>query len=75
LKSFTQSCDGAVDEQQWSVAKESAAGHRCHHRGWQQVLSHYCAACHGLDDQNTGVPVASRMSPPVPLLSGKDVEA
>lgn len=41
----------------------------------KEAFSHYCAACHGLDGQNTGVPFASRMSPPVPLLSGKDVQA
>ncbi|HEY3990130.1 MAG TPA: c-type cytochrome [Acidobacteriaceae bacterium] len=41
----------------------------------KEAFSHYCVACHGLDGQNTGVPFASRMSPPVPLLSGKDVQA
>src|SRR5271157_3671757 len=32
------------------------------------AFSHYCVACHGLDGQNTGVPFADRMSPPVPSL-------
>jgi len=41
----------------------------------KEAFSHYCAACHGLDGQNTGVPFADRMSPPVPLLAGKDVQA
>jgi mono/diheme cytochrome c family protein len=41
----------------------------------KEAFSHYCVACHGLDGQNTGVPFANRMSPPVPLLSGKDVQA
>jgi cytochrome c len=41
----------------------------------KEAFSHYCVACHGLDGQNTGVPFADRMSPPVPLLSGKDVQA
>jgi cytochrome c553 len=41
----------------------------------KEAFSHYCVACHGLDGQNTGVPFAERMSPPVPLLSGKDVQA
>ena len=41
----------------------------------KEAFSHYCVACHGLDGQNTGVPFASSMSPPVPLLSGKDVQA
>lgn len=39
------------------------------------AFSHYCAACHGLDAQNTGVPFANRMSPPVPPLSGKSTQA
>ena len=33
------------------------------------AFSHYCGACHGLDGQNTGVPFADRMSPPVPPLN------
>jgi cytochrome c553 len=38
------------------------------------AFSHYCAACHGLDGQNTGVPFADRMSPPVPLLNSSQVQ-
>jgi S-disulfanyl-L-cysteine oxidoreductase SoxD len=38
------------------------------------AFSHYCAACHGLDGQNTGVPFAERMSPPVPSLAGASVQ-
>ena len=38
------------------------------------AFGHFCAACHGLDGQNTGVPFASRMSPPVPLLTSKEVQ-
>lgn len=41
----------------------------------RQAFSHYCAACHGLDGQNTGVPFAERMSPAVPSLTSKDVQA
>jgi len=41
----------------------------------KEAFSHYCAPCHGLDGQNTGVPFADRMSPPVPSLSGKNVQA
>ncbi len=44
-------------------------------RAGQQAFSHYCLVCHGLDGQNTGVPFADRMSPPVPLLSSPDVQA
>lgn len=39
------------------------------------AFSHYCIVCHGLDGQNTGVPFADRMSPPVPKLTSKDVQA
>ena len=34
----------------------------------------YCFACHGLDGQNTGVPFADRMAPPVPPLNSKAVQ-
>lgn len=40
----------------------------------KESFSHYCAACHGLDGQNTGVPFADRMSPPVPSLESKQVQ-
>jgi mono/diheme cytochrome c family protein len=43
--------------------------------GGKEAFSHYCVACHGLDGQNTGVPFASRMSPAVPSLAGKDVQS
>jgi mono/diheme cytochrome c family protein len=43
-------------------------------RAGQEDFSHYCVACHGLDGQNTGVPFADRMSPPVPLLSSSAVQ-
>ncbi len=41
----------------------------------KEAFSHYCVACHGLDGQNTGVPFANRMSPPVPSLATADVQA
>jgi mono/diheme cytochrome c family protein len=41
----------------------------------KEAFSHYCVACHGLDGQNTGVPFADRMSPPVPSLAAKDVQS
>ena len=34
----------------------------------------YCIVCHGLDGQNTGVPFAAQMSPPVPSLTSKQVQ-
>ena len=44
------------------------------HRG-QEVFSSYCAACHGLDGQATGVPFAGAMSPPIPELNSPRVQA
>jgi mono/diheme cytochrome c family protein len=41
----------------------------------KEAFSHYCAACHGNDGQNTGVPFADRMSPPVPSLASLDVQS
>jgi len=41
----------------------------------QQNFSHYCFACHGLDGQNTGVPFADSVSPPVPSLASAEVQA
>ncbi len=38
------------------------------------LFSRHCIACHGLDGQNTGVPFADRMSPPVPLLSSHEIQ-
>jgi len=37
-------------------------------------FAHHCGICHGLDGQNTGVPFAAKMSPPVADLSSKDVQ-
>lgn len=39
------------------------------------LFSRHCIACHGLDGQNTGVPFADSMSPPVPLLSSHEIQA
>jgi mono/diheme cytochrome c family protein len=44
------------------------------HAGQQNFVS-YCMVCHGLDGQNTGVPFADRMSPPVPPLNSRLVQA
>ena len=40
----------------------------------KDAFSHYCVACHGLDGQNTGVPFADRMSPPVPSLAATEIQ-
>jgi len=39
------------------------------------AFSHYCVACHGLDGQNTGVPFADTMAPPVPSLASENVQS
>lgn len=44
------------------------------HRG-QNDFGSYCMVCHGLDGQNTGVPFADKMSPPVPPLNSSAVQA
>ncbi len=44
-------------------------------RTGREAFSHYCIACHGLDAQNTGVPFATKMSPPVPSLASGDVQS
>src|SRR5262249_5978730 len=41
----------------------------------RETFSHYCMACHGLDGQNTGVPFATAMSPPVPSLASPQVQS
>jgi cytochrome c553 len=40
----------------------------------KEAFSHYCVACHGLDGQNTGVPFADKMSPPLPSLASAEVQ-
>jgi mono/diheme cytochrome c family protein len=44
-------------------------------RAGRRAFSSYCIVCHGLDGQNTGVPFAEAMSPPVPRLSSPEVQA
>lgn len=41
----------------------------------KEAFGHYCVACHGLDGQNTGVPFADHMKPPVPSLKSAEVQA
>src|SRR5262245_52168379 len=38
------------------------------------LFSRHCISCHGLDGQNTGVPSAGTMSPPVPSLASREVQ-
>jgi mono/diheme cytochrome c family protein len=41
----------------------------------REAFSSYCIVCHGLDGQNTGVPFANKMSPPVPSLASPNVQS
>ena len=41
----------------------------------REAFTHYCVACHGMDGQNTGVPFADAMSPPVPPLSSSKIQS
>jgi mono/diheme cytochrome c family protein len=41
----------------------------------KQMFTSYCMVCHGLDGQNTGVPFANTISPPVPSLASPEVQA
>jgi mono/diheme cytochrome c family protein len=43
-------------------------------RAGQHAFGYYCVVCHGRDGQNTGVPFASSMSPPVPSLEAPEVQ-
>ena len=41
----------------------------------KDAFTSYCMVCHGLDGQNTGVPFARTLSPPVPSLASPEVQA
>jgi mono/diheme cytochrome c family protein len=40
----------------------------------KQAFGFYCVVCHGRDGQNTGVPFAKSISPPIPSLASDDVQ-
>jgi len=40
----------------------------------KQVFGYYCVVCHGRDGQNSGVPFAKNLSPPIPSLASDDVQ-
>ena len=40
----------------------------------KEAFGQYCFVCHGLDGQNTGVPFAANLSPPVPSLASSEVQ-
>lgn len=41
----------------------------------KQAFNAYCNVCHGNDGQNTGVPFADHISPPIPLLNSEEVQS
>jgi mono/diheme cytochrome c family protein len=41
----------------------------------KEAFGHFCVVCHGLDGQNTGVPFAANLSPPVPSLVSQEVQS
>lgn len=41
----------------------------------KEAFGHYCVACHGMDGQNTGVPFADHISPPIPSLASPEVQS
>jgi cytochrome c553 len=43
-------------------------------REGQTAFGSYCVVCHGLDGQNTGVPFAGQISPPIPSLASPQVQ-
>ena len=58
---------GAADQNPLPATEENV-------RRGRRAFSSYCFVCHGLDGQNTGVPFAASMSPPVPLLTSPEVQ-
>jgi cytochrome c553 len=40
----------------------------------KKAFGSYCTVCHGLDGQNTGVPFADKIAPPVPSLASDQVQ-
>jgi mono/diheme cytochrome c family protein len=41
----------------------------------KHVFGYYCVECHGRDGQNTGVPFAANLAPPVPSLASTQVQS
>ena len=41
----------------------------------KDLFKSYCMVCHGLDGQNTGVPFAKTLDPPIPSLTSPQVQA
>ena len=41
----------------------------------KKTFAFYCVVCHGRDGQNTGVPFAKSMSPPLPSLASPEIQS
>ena len=41
----------------------------------KQTFGFYCVVCHGRDGQNTGVPFAKALSPPIPSLASREIQS
>lgn len=41
----------------------------------KQIFGFYCVVCHGRDGQNTGVPFAKTISPPIPSLASPHIQS
>jgi len=41
----------------------------------KRIFASYCVVCHGRDAQNTGVPFAGSISPPIPSLASTDIQS
>lgn len=41
----------------------------------KETFAFYCIVCHGRDAQNTGVPFAKTISPPIPSLASQQVQS
>jgi mono/diheme cytochrome c family protein len=56
-------------------AKNPLAATPEHIAAGKESFSYFCVTCHGLDGQNTGVPFAQNMAPPVPSLASREVQS
>lgn len=59
---------GGADHNPFAASPENIADGK-------QAFDSYCSVCHGMDGQNTGVPFATLISPPVPPLSSHFVQS
>ncbi len=59
---------GKVDQNPLKATDETIADGK-------DLFKSYCMVCHGLDGQNTGVPFAKTLDPPIPSLLSPQVQA